>query len=72
VNMASRLESLTKELGHPLLVSESTLDLLTAPVADLVYVDEIRVRGRSARTRVWGLADTMSTLHASLEGSETA
>jgi adenylate cyclase len=72
VNTASRLESLTKELGHPLLVSESTLDLLTAPVADLVYVDEVRVRGRTARTRVWGLADTASSRHASLEGSETA
>ena len=72
VNTASRLESLTKELGHALLVSESTLDLLTAPVADLVYVDEVRVRGRSARTRVWGLADAASSRHASLEGSGTA
>jgi adenylate cyclase len=56
VNTASRIESLTKELGHPVLLSESTRDLLTAPAADLVYVDEVTVRGRSQPTRVWSLA----------------
>jgi adenylate cyclase len=56
VNTASRIESLTKELGHPVLVSQSTLDLLTGAVDDLVYVDEITVRGRSQPTRVWSLA----------------
>jgi adenylate cyclase len=30
VNTASRIESLTKELGHPVLLSEATLDLATA------------------------------------------
>jgi adenylate cyclase len=56
VNTASRIESLTKELGHPVLLSESTLDLLTAPAADAVYVDEVTVRGRNEPTRVWSLA----------------
>jgi adenylate cyclase len=56
VNTASRIESLTKELGHPVLLSESTLDLLKAPAADAVYVDEVTVRGRSTPTRVWSLA----------------
>ena len=56
VNTASRIESLTKELGHPVLLSESTLDLLSAPAADLVYVAEVTVRGRSEPTRVWSLA----------------
>jgi adenylate cyclase len=55
VNTASRIESLTKELGHPLLLSQSTLDLLATGTADLVYVDEVTVRGRRASTRVWGL-----------------
>ena len=58
VNTASRIESLTKELGHPVLLSESTLELLTAPAADVVYIDEITVRGRSAPTKVWGLSET--------------
>ena len=56
VNTASRIESLTKELGHPVLLSQSTLDLLTAPAADLVYVNEVTVRGRSKPTRIWSLA----------------
>jgi adenylate cyclase len=70
-NTASRIESLTKELGHPVLLSESTLDLLTAPVADLVYVDEVTVRGRSAPTRLWGLPERASSPYASMDGSET-
>ena len=72
VNTASRIESLTKELGHRLLLSQSTLDLLTVPAADLVYVDEVTVRGRSMPTRVWGLAETTSSGHASMEGIGTA
>jgi len=43
---------LTKELGHPVLLSESTLDLLRSPSADLVYVTEVTVRGRSEPARV--------------------
>ena len=46
-------------------------DLLTAPAADLVYVDEVTVRGRSAPTRVWGLPEPASTRYASVEGSGT-
>ena len=55
-NTASRIESFTKELGRPLLLSESTLDLMTRPPADLVYVDEVTVRGRREPTRLWSLA----------------
>jgi adenylate cyclase len=55
VNTAARIESLTKELGHPVLLSQSTLDLLTSPATDLAYVDEVTVRGRSRPTRVWSL-----------------
>jgi class 3 adenylate cyclase len=57
VNTASRIESLTKELGHPALLSESTVELLAAPAGDVVFVQEVTVRGRSAPTRVWGLAE---------------
>lgn len=56
VDTAARIESLTKELGHPVLLSESTLQLLMGPAEDLVYVDELTVRGRREPTRVWGLA----------------
>jgi hypothetical protein len=53
------------------LLSESTLDLMTAPVDDLAFVDEITVRGSGAPTRVWGLAETATTPYASVPGGET-
>jgi hypothetical protein len=46
-------------------MSESTVDLLAAPAGDLVFVDEVTVRGRSASTRLWGLADRPNGRHAS-------
>jgi adenylate cyclase len=71
VNTASRIESLTKQLGHQVLLSESTLSLMTSPAADLVYVDEVTVRGRSAPTRVWGLAETANSPYVAVERRET-
>jgi adenylate cyclase len=55
VNTAARIEALTKELGHPVLLSESTLELLATQPDDLFYVDEVTVRGRRAPTRLWAL-----------------
>jgi adenylate cyclase len=55
VNTASRMESLTKELGSPVLFTEATLDLATAQPDDLVFVDEVTVRGRTVPTRVWSI-----------------
>jgi class 3 adenylate cyclase len=72
VNTAARIESLTKELGYPVLLSESTLDLVTAPPNDIVYVDEVRVRGRRAPTRVWGLAEATTGTSVPVEATGTA
>ena len=55
VNTASRVETLTKDVGHALLLSQATRDLLTAPPDDLVYVGERAVRGRRAPARLWTL-----------------
>jgi adenylate cyclase len=55
VNTAARIEAHTKEVPHSALVSQSTLDLLTE-ADDLVFVDEITLRGRTTPTRLWGLA----------------
>jgi class 3 adenylate cyclase len=57
VNIASRLEALTKERPHPVLVSESTRALLSGPDNGLVFVDEITLRGKKEGLRLWGLAD---------------
>ncbi len=56
VNIASRIESHTKEVGQSVLVSDSTRDLLTGP-NDLTYIGELTLRGRTAPTRLWGLEE---------------
>jgi len=54
VNTASRIEGMTKGTSHSLFLAESTYALLTT--ADgLVYVDELEVRGRKQKVKVWGM-----------------
>jgi adenylate cyclase len=55
-NTAARLEGMTKGSGHALFVSESTHARLGDGGPELVFVDELAVRGRKAAIRVWGLA----------------
>jgi adenylate cyclase len=57
-NTASRIESLTKGTPHQLLLSDSTRDSLVEAADDLVYVDEVEIRGRVARMKLWGLNET--------------
>jgi adenylate cyclase len=54
VNTASRIEAHTKTSGHAMLLSEDTHQLLE-DADDLVFVDEIQLRGRTSSTRLWGL-----------------
>jgi len=69
VNTASRIESLTKELGCPVLISQSTRDLVETPSDDLEFVEEVKIRGRSAPTRLWRLAAaTLAALALGLIG----
>ena len=60
VNIASRIEAHTKNGEHAMLLSEETRELLDG-VHDLVFVDEIKLRGRSTSTRLWGLVDEAAT-----------
>jgi adenylate cyclase len=55
VNTAARIEAHTKQVAHAALVSQSTRDLLSG-ADDLVFVDEITLRGRTSPTRLWGLS----------------
>jgi adenylate cyclase len=53
-NAASRIEGLTKGTPYPLLLAESTYAGLQSPPADLEYVDEVEIRGRQRKLRLWG------------------
>lgn len=55
VNTASRIEGMTKGTPYQVFVAESTLTGLRAPGDDLVYVDELPVRGRQGGVRLWAL-----------------
>ena len=56
INTCSRLESLTKETPYMLLVAESTYVLLRPEqAAKLTYVDELPIRGRTTRLKLWGM-----------------
>lgn len=54
-NTASRLEGMTKGTPYMVFVGDSTRCALTQCPDDLVFVEELEVRGRTARIRVWGL-----------------
>jgi class 3 adenylate cyclase len=54
VNTASRIEGMTKESPHSLLLAESTVDALTVPV-ETAFVGEFEVRGRQSAIRLWTL-----------------
>jgi adenylate cyclase len=57
-NMASRLEAMTKEGPHAVLVAESTAKWLSGGDDGLRFVGELPVRGRSATVKAWTLAAT--------------
>ncbi len=56
VNTASRIESLTKEVPFPVLVSDESRAAMRSTPDDLVYVDEFEIRGKQTRSKLWGLA----------------
>ena len=68
-NTASRIEGLTKGTPHQLLLSDSTREALVEPAEDLVFVDEVDIRGRVAKMKLWGLDETP---HAERRGSAEA
>ncbi|HEY1520297.1 MAG TPA: CHASE2 domain-containing protein [Solirubrobacteraceae bacterium] len=70
-NTASRIEGLTKGTPHQLLLSDATREALQAPADDLVFVDEVDIRGRVARMKLWGLNETPASSAAAAETAQT-
>jgi adenylate cyclase len=56
INTASRIESMTKETPYMLHVAESTTVLLRPEqAAKLTYIDELPIRGRTTKLKLWGM-----------------
>ncbi|HEV3387933.1 MAG TPA: adenylate/guanylate cyclase domain-containing protein [Solirubrobacteraceae bacterium] len=70
-NTASRIEGMTKGTAHQLLLSDSTREALVEPAEDLVFVDEVDIRGRVARMKLWGLNEAPSPPPAPAETAQT-
>jgi adenylate cyclase len=54
-NTASRLEAMTKNTPHSIFIADSTRRSLRQPAEDLVFVDELDVRGKRSKVRLWTL-----------------
>jgi adenylate cyclase len=54
-NTASRIEGMTKGTPFSVLIAESTIDMMEERPTDLVYYDELEVRGRVAKLKLWAL-----------------
>jgi adenylate cyclase len=53
VNTASRIEGMTKTVGDPILLAESTRSALVDQPDDLRHVGEFEVRGRDSTVTLW-------------------
>ena len=56
-NAAARLQALSKDTSHTVLVSDATRAALTTPAPDLVAVGAVDVRGKQVPASVWTLGD---------------
>jgi len=56
INTASRIEGMTKGTPYMLFIADSTRALLSAEdAASLVFLDEVDVRGRTTKLKLWAL-----------------
>ena len=56
-NTASRLQGMTKGTPHSVFISDTTCELLQRALDDLIFVDEMEVRGRQAKVKLWSLPE---------------
>jgi adenylate cyclase len=70
-NTAARLETATKELGVPVLLSDATRQRLTRAADGLAEIATIAVKGRRQQVRVWTLPELARTAQQTAEPLET-
>jgi adenylate cyclase len=56
-NTAARLEAMTKNTPYAIFIADATRRRLRQSPKDLVFVDELDVRGKRSRVRLWTLAE---------------
>jgi adenylate cyclase len=56
INTCSRIEGLTKGKPYALFMAGSTKEALVAPPGDLLYIDEMPIRGRAHGIEIWSLS----------------
>jgi adenylate cyclase len=56
-NTASRIEAMTKGTPHQLLLSEATKQALSSAPADLVFFEDVQIRGRVETVKLWSIRD---------------
>ena len=63
VNTAARIEQLTKQTGHSILLADQTRSNMTTGADTLTFVDEVEIRGRQSRLKLW-TADEPGSQHS--------
>jgi adenylate cyclase len=53
VNTAARIEQLTKQTGHSILIADQTKANMTVADGGLAFVDEFEVRGKQSPVKLW-------------------
>ena len=66
VNTASRLEGLTKDTPHTLFIAETTRDRMSAAPDDLMFVEQLEIRGRVAKLAVYTIFTAADAPHATV------
>jgi adenylate cyclase len=56
INTCSRIEGLTKGKPYALFMAGSTKEALLEPPGDLLYIDEMPIRGRAHGIEIWSLS----------------
>jgi adenylate cyclase len=72
VNTASRLEGMTKGTPYSIFLADSTRELMGQQPEDMVFVDELAVRGRAASVKVWAVPDPLPVEEPVEAGPELA
>src|SRR5437899_7131602 len=52
-NTASRIQELTKQSGHSILVADQTRTNMTKGADELTFVDEFEIRGKQTGIKLW-------------------